>query len=410
MQALRLMPLSHLECFGGRKLIGVRRLCVLAIAAILSACASQPAPKPDESRVGQFAAGGYPPKVNDAFETTRVTWEEGERSVDLAVTVPTGAGPFPLIIYLPTLGEDRSSGEIWRSAWASHGYAVISLQPLHEDAAVWSSPRARAGEFSAIAQDRFSSAAMVNRLSILHWAMREVIRRHDRNEPPFGRIDLTRAVFAGYDLGAYTAMVAAGEAVSGAVPPPSPIPIAAVVALSPFAASPGRPADGRYAEMRLPVLSVTGDEDEDPLNLVSSPAWRKAPFQHMPAGGKYLATLSRISHETLGGGAIKLEAEAEQSSAYDESGDDKATPAGRTSGRKRSGGLSDSDSRRRARAAASLAEAQRTLTTQAICATIVKDVTSAFLDAYVKGDIAAKTWLDTNASGWIREQGEIKVR
>jgi len=33
-----------------------------------------------------------------------------------------------LVIYLPALGEGRTAGEAWRSAWAWAGYMVLALQ------------------------------------------------------------------------------------------------------------------------------------------------------------------------------------------------------------------------------------------------------------------------------------------
>ena len=109
--------------------------------AILAGCSSPSVPKPDEAKVRQFAGRGYLADDHYGIATSFASWSVGERIFDIALTVPVKAGALPVVIYLPALGETRSAGEPWRSAWAQAGYAVLSVQPLGEDAKAWSSFR-----------------------------------------------------------------------------------------------------------------------------------------------------------------------------------------------------------------------------------------------------------------------------
>ncbi|MCX7169291.1 MAG: hypothetical protein NTY41_03110, partial [Proteobacteria bacterium] len=305
---------------------------------LLTGCATHSPPKPDAAKVKQFAGQGYLTDDHFGIATTFATWEVGYSRFDIALTVPTKPGIFPLVIYLPALGETRSAGDSWRAAWAQGGYAVVAIQPLAEDAGAWSSSRARTGDFSVLARERYSGKAMNARLEALRLALSELIRRRDGMEAPLDRIDLSRASVAGYDLGAYTAMVIAGESVRGAAQTALPIEISAVIALSPYADFSGASFGERYGGIRGPVLSITSDNDTDSLGMVVSPSVRKAPFEYMPAGQKYLLTLTDISHHSLAGGEIKQESEETHSPEKSSSEDKQPQGDGRSGGHRKGGG------------------------------------------------------------------------
>ncbi|MDE2505483.1 MAG: hypothetical protein KGL18_21175, partial [Burkholderiales bacterium] len=134
----------------------------LAAAACLglAACASSGPPKADPSRVAEFAARGYVAPVHDAVATTVHAWTYELRQQPLLLTLPEqAAGPLPLVVYLPGLGEDAGAGKLWRRAWAAAGYAVLSLQPLAEDEDAFRSALARRGDFKALGRERYGAAA-----------------------------------------------------------------------------------------------------------------------------------------------------------------------------------------------------------------------------------------------------------
>jgi uncharacterized membrane protein YgcG len=381
--------------------------------ALFAGCASHSPPKPDEAKVKQFAGQGY--LTDDHYEvaTTFATWENAKSSFDVALTVPTKPGPFPLVIYLPALGETRSAGDAWRTAWAQGGYAVISIQPLTEDADAWSSVRARTGDFSMLARERYSGKVMMARIEALRVALVELRRHHDRKEAPLDRIDLSRAAVAGYDLGAYTAMVIAGESIRDSVPLALPIPISAVIVLSPYADFSGIAFTERYGGIRWPVLSITSDNDADPLGLVTPPAVRKAPFEYMPSGDKYLLTLSDISHRILAGGEIEQEAGENRSPEKAARGGSRSQNGGRSGGHRKgggdAGGSNSGDPEGRGQSA-SLGGMRFSPTNQAIDVTVIQGVTTAFLDAYLKNDPIAREWLEKDVLRWIKGRGEIKKK
>ena len=125
-------------------------VCLLIATAVCSAavgCSSKPhggsgvAAKP-------HADPGYAPERRYQATAIQDTWLVQSERVDIRLLVPTQAGSYPLVFYFPGLGEAADAGLAWRQAWAQAGYAVLSAQPVKYGAAVWSSDRAHAGDFS----------------------------------------------------------------------------------------------------------------------------------------------------------------------------------------------------------------------------------------------------------------------
>lgn len=385
------------------------------ISAVLAGCSAHLPPKPDEAKVKQFVGQGYLTDDHFAITTTYATWTAGSETYDVALTVPTKTGAFPLVIYLPALGEPRSAGEVWRTAWAQGGYAVLSLQPLTEDGGAWSSAKARAGDFASLARERYSAKAMAARLAVLQSAWQELSRRQARREVLLERIDMTRVAIAGYDLGAYTAMVVAGEHLRGLTLPALPMPVRAVIAMSPHADFSGTAFSTRYRAISTPVLSVTSDDDWDALGLGTTPSIRRAPFEYMPPGDKYLLTMSGLSHSELAGGALAASDEDLRPGGSHESEGLGRSPGGGHGGHHfgdqgghgNAGGEARQGGQERS---GSPAHARLSPTARAIGRAAIQGVSTAFLDVYVKRDAIAQEWLDKDARRWLGERGEFKKK
>ncbi|MCX7178586.1 MAG: hypothetical protein NTX56_07340 [Proteobacteria bacterium] len=388
---------------------------VAAFIAVLFlvGCAGPSSRKVNETKVGQFSGQGYLTDDQFSIDTTEITSAAGPDRFDHELTIPTKVGLYPLVIYIPALGETHTAGASWRSAWAKAGYAVVSIQPLPEDAVAWSSARARMGDFSSLARERYSAKAMAARIEAVRLAIMEVVRRHDAAKAPFDRMDLSRVTLAGYDLGAYTSMAIAGERIRGVNLVSFPLPVKAVIAISPYADFAGVAFTERYSDINVPVLSITSVNDTDSLGLVVSPTLRKAPFEYMPNGQKYLLTMADVAHTSLAGNEIRPTAE-------DSGASEKAAPlnngpgdGGHSGGHGKGGGKTNgSNSNKRGNRDPQISSGGRrsSPTLEALGISAIQGVTTAFLDACVKDDPIAREWLRNDAPRWIREQGEIKEK
>ena len=368
---------------------------------LLAACASKAPPKPDEAKIQAFAEKGYLRVDRNAITTTLATVRTEGRSVDVALSAPTRRGPFPLVVYLPALGETCSAGEIWRTAWAKAGYAVLSIQPLSDDSSIWSSAQARAGDFADIARERYSADVMTARIEALRFVLSEVVRKHDVAGGLFNQIDPARTAIAGYDMGAYVAMLVAGEKKRNVAPPGLPVNVVAVIALSPFADHAGDALTERYSGIHGPVISITSDADTDPLGLVSPASARKAPFEYMPGGEKYLLNLSNANHRTLAGSAMTAEENQHEVDARNSGHRQRKRkdPDGSETGRQDDfyvGGISIGN--------------RISPTDLAIAVVAIENVTVAFLDAWLNNDSIAREWLRKGGPRWLTPVGELKLK
>lgn len=377
----------------------------------LAACAASGPPKADDSQVRAYAARGYQAALHDRAVTSADEWTFEQQPQPLLLTLPEGAAaPLPLVVYLPGLGEDAGAGKLWREAWAEAGYAVLSLQPLADDEAAFRSEQARSGEFKALGRERWAAAAMVRRVARLTAVVAQARERGARGEPPWNRLDWSRVAIAGYDLGAHAALVLAGERDgSNAVAPVSP---RAVIAISPDGggAAAGVAARRGWADIHVPALLVSSDEDGDPLGLIASPAQRLASFDAMPGPDQDLLLLHQLPHLRLSGlPSDEIAAPPAEAAPRSES----PGPGGRRRGGNGGGATAVPDSDRAladVRGFGAGAGGGLSATATELRLVAVRAVTTAFLDAHLRGDARARAWLAERAGAWLGRDGELRRR
>ena len=207
--------LRHIDRGRGRvRLIAGVLAC--ACAASLSGCHSAAPARPSAAAPKQRAGSGYSGSRHDATASTRDIWRVDDQPVDIVLLAPAQAGRHALIIYLPGLGESCTAGEVWRRTWAEAGYAVLCAQSPALGEAVWSSERARRGDFAGIARDAYAAPALAKRVAAVRGLIDELQRRQEAGgETPYVQIDLTRIAVGGFDLGAETALAMRERATTG---------------------------------------------------------------------------------------------------------------------------------------------------------------------------------------------------
>ncbi|HZW72396.1 MAG TPA: hypothetical protein VFF43_02560, partial [Caldimonas sp.] len=293
-----------------------------------------------------------------------------------------------------------------RRTWAQAGYAVVSVQPLEDDATAWSSEEARALEFKTLAAQRHSAARLQQRIVRLAAVVHEIRRRAAAGEAPWGRLDYTRMSVAGYDLGAQTAMALKGQRDAGGPIDELTEQVRALIVLSPVVLE-GEGQRTRFEQMTGPVLTVTGPADVDPTGLVATRS-RTIAFDLMPTGSKYELELAGVSHAMLSG-AIEVERDTQREERA--SGRAAAPRGGRS--RQRSDG-SDGErhaSEDSARPGSEQARAREHVSTgREECDAAIEVVSVAFLDASLRRQPSAQRWLDEQASQWLQHLGTWRRR
>jgi dienelactone hydrolase len=406
-------------------------LAGVALAALgLGACSHQPpAPQPpDMAQVDRWVIREYLSGTRSPVVESRDTL--GTQDIPVDWTLPAQGTALPLVVYLPGLGESSAAGDSWRHAWAASGYAVLTIENADNDLPPPPPPpRVRPDDSSADAEraqvaeqrdalhdwaiSRFTPEAATERLARLDNALTGLLARTPGSDTPSDRIDRTRAALAGFDAGAYTAMLAVGEVPRpGWALRPLPLAVQAVIALSPHADFSGTGFQQRYREIHVPVLSVSSTADQDEAGLVTSSFVRRAPFDNLP-GQAALLWLRDSSHHVISGSTqAGIVAAKSRSEVITRQAGGNTPGSGRQGRGNRNPGQNQGQQQALipiSPAAANGGPRPRSSTEDAIDQAIIAGTTTAFLDAVLKGDPSARQWLAGDARGWLGQRGEWRV-
>ena len=388
-----------------------RLLLIIGVALftiLMEGCSSSSKqPEIDHEKIKQFASHGYDSGIKYATSIIKSSLNTGNGFCQITIIQPSREGKYPLIIYMPGLGESSDAGADMRYAWAKSGYVVLSIQPLEDDANIWSSKAARRGDFEFIRHERYSSRVISERLNVLNNSIEYLKQRVGSGDSIFQHIDLSRIAIVGFDIGASSAMIVAGENVQNASIARLPVHIKGVIALSPYADFSGSEPDVRYRNINMPVLSITSDKDSDAHENVP-PSLHQVPFQYMPLGNKYLLLLAGASHSVIGNDNSAKSDSTEgdgnaQQSRHGGTSEGSSKGRGNRRGKKssNSGGDSELPSKR---------EAVNSPTQRAIMGVAIEQVTTAFLNAYIKNDQLSLEWLKKDARPWLNMIGQLKEK
>ena len=299
-----------------------------------------------------------------------IDWKDSarERTLPLKIRVPDGDARVPLVIFSHGLGGSREGGKAWGEHWSANGYLVIHVQHPGSDESLWKGP----GEGAA--KLRMARGAtpeqLLGRVDDVRFVIDELARLPAKSDAPAWakRADLSRIAMTGHSFGARTAMALAGERYPGPIKSVADGRIAAFIAFSPTVQGAKKTWPERYGAMSKPFLSVTGTIDGDVMGTGSNPKNRAAVFDAQNAGDKYRVVFAEGDHSVFNGGSAR-----EAVSLNRITGDDLAR-------------------------------------TSAASAYLIHDkarvVTLKFLDAYLKGDAAAKSWLATEAQKALGDAAE----
>jgi dienelactone hydrolase len=364
---------------------------------VILGCASNSSDSPKAAAIN-LPAGGYAPDRHYQTISSRDLWTVAGDSVDVNLLVPAPPGVYPLVLYLPGLGQSPDAGLPWRQSWAQAGYAVLCVQPTKFGSAIWTSSRARAGDFSTIARDAFSAPSLSMRTQIVRDTLEQISRRQrDARVAAFTQIDLARIAVAGFDLGAQTALAVAGASMRGVEPLSFPDTVKAAIVLNPYADNSG--TQSNLQPIRLPVLAITSALDTDAYGLLSSASIRRAQFEQLPPGRKYLLLLASAPHAVLGGATPFAAGDGKDTRDGPTAEDDKILGD-------ETAEIEEGRHKRRRRIDYSLSRADK-LAQSARVRAQVQAVTTAYLDAIVRSDAAAAAWLTKNATRWLGDSAEL---
>lgn len=408
----------------GRPPIQFALLALVVLQLCFMAACSSPRkqPSPDDPELRRYAERAYQPELRHRIESYSDSWLSQDVAapgdIPVSLSLPGEPGRYPLVVYLPGLGESVEAGKQWRAAWVEAGYAVLIMQPERFGAMALQGRYAKGADFTSLAKENYAAPALAERLRAVQSVMEELARRIEQQQAPYDRIDPRNWVLAGYDLGAQTVQALIGEQVAGVNLPKLRQPPAAAILISPYASAAGGLAH-RFGDIKLPVLVATATDDSDSFGVVTSLAVRLAPFNYMPSGDKYMLLLSGGSHRLLGGSG-RAEAEPEGGRGGPGGGSGSGGPGGGggmppgggggpgggMGGR--GGGMGGGMGGGPGGMGGGGNMSAFPVASNARLGIAVQRVSVAFLDAMLKRDPIALEWLERDVTRWLEPVGELR--
>lgn len=275
---------------------------------------------------------------------TKLDWKDERRNRDVPVKVyapKSASGPFPVIVFSHGLGGTRDGYEYLGRHWASHGYVCVHLQHVGSDDAVWRGSTQPLADMRKAARE---ATNIVNRPRDVRFAL-DQLPKLNRDDPAFrGRLDLQRVGVAGHSFGAYTTLAVAGEVFL--TPQGKEVTfrdprVKAAVIMSPSAPQGKADLDRSFGSITIPCLHLTGTNDDGVGITEVKAAERRIPYDHITKADQYLIVFKGGDHMLF------------------------AAPKRRTGGEK-----------------------------DAVLLGLIRMSTTAFWDAYLKGETGGKAWLE----------------
>ena len=281
----------------------------------------------------------------------------GNRKVAYKTYCPmdTTGAPYPVIIWSHGLGGSRDGAGFISRYIASHGYVVVHIQHGGTDSTLW---EGKAGHpWDVIRATRIPPNATFARLKDVPFALNQLSKL-----PIAPMMDLSRIGMSGHSFGAMTTQVMAGQRRGYGARQYSLFDkrFKAGIVYSPV---PWRkkkhhtPADF-YGGIQIPLLFMTGTDDGSPIDHYGYED-RLEVFEHSGGRDQHLIVLDKGDHMVFSGSRGQLE-----------------------------------DNPKRI-----------------VHENIIKLLSLAFWDAYLKDDISAKKWITgTGVTTWLSDEGSYSYK
>ena len=253
------------------------------------------------SMPGRAIAAEYDPlRIDAAFHAAYLdlTVHDSARSRDIPVRIylPAELRPEPVILFSHGLGGSRTGSAYLGEHWAARGYVVVFLQHPGSDDSVWR---------TAAPDGRLKSLQRAASLDNLLLRVRDVRAVLDQLEhwetnldgPLSGRLDLKRVGMSGHSFGAVTTEAVSGETLPVTGKEFTDPRIKAAIAFSPSAPRGGDAVEA-FGEVRIPWMLMTGTRDVAPIGN-QDVASRLAVYPALHGAPKFEVVLDKAEHSAF---------------------------------------------------------------------------------------------------------------
>ncbi|MCA8997268.1 MAG: alpha/beta hydrolase [Planctomycetaceae bacterium] len=231
--------------------------------------------------------------------------ETRDRVVPIKVYLPESAkGPLPVVLFSHGLGGSREGSSYLGEFWAQSGYVAVFPQHVGSDDSIWKDTIP--GKRFAALKDAANGQAFWDRVEDVKFVLDQLeMWQTEPNHLLSRRMELDKIGMSGHSFGGRTTQATMGQkfAFNRSFPDPR---LDAFIVMSP---SPGEfpNPDRAFGGVKHPVLCMTGTRDNSPLDPRITPESRLKVYESLPSGNKFQVVFDHGSHsifsdhELLGG-------------------------------------------------------------------------------------------------------------
>lgn len=244
-----------------------------------------------------FDKGEAPPAPQDFT----VEDADRKREIPIRVYLPPRNEVAPVILFSHGLGGSRAGSRFLGEHWAARGYVAVFLQHPGSDDSIWRNQppgeRAAAMRKAANAQNRNLRVkdvpAVINQLERWNKSAGHVLQ---------GRTKLSELGMAGHSFGAVTTQAVSGQSFPLLGESFTEKRVKAALVLSPSVPAAGD-AKKAFGDVKIPWMLMTGTKDiasigGGPIGVANMEA-RLAVFPALPPGNKYELVLDGAEHSAF---------------------------------------------------------------------------------------------------------------
>lgn len=231
-------------------------------------------------------------------QTLDLTVHNGElkRDFPIRVYLPSEESSAPIVLFSHGLGGSREGSGYLGKHWAARGYVAVFVQHPGSDTSVWREKPA--DERIAVMKRAASPENLLLRVKDIHGVLDQLARWDDDPASGLsGRLDLRHVGMSGHSFGALTTQAVSGQKfpVGGRFATDSRI--KAALMFSPSAPRRGDPKEA-FGNVSIPWMLMTGTKDVAPIGDVYLES-RLAVFPALPPGDKYELVLYDAEHSAF---------------------------------------------------------------------------------------------------------------
>jgi predicted dienelactone hydrolase len=281
-----------------------------------------------------------------------VTDKTRERKIPIRVYLPAEKGSAAVVLFSHGLGGSREGSAFLGKHWSARGFVCVFLQHPGSDTSIWK---------DAPLADRVGALKKAANLPNFLLRVKDVPAvldqldkwNQDKGNALAGRLDMRHVGMSGHSFGAITT-----EAVSGQIAPGGTVDftdprIKAAIIFSPSSPNVGT-AKEAFGEVKIPWMLMTGTKDVVPLISKADMKSRLGVYPALPPGGKYEVVLDNAEHSIFTDRPLPTDTEKRNPNHH----------------------------------------------------RVILALSTAFWDTYLRGDTAAKAWLDGDGPKSLMEKND----